>query len=228
MPPRSIAPVIACDKRAHTSGPGCTCTTPRRNGWCMCTTPRRDGWCPLNLVMGGARPCGWWGLPGKMSATSVKGRVLDLNVARSTARRIHAGQRTRSGEPVIQHVGRVARAVPRDVRALAYLHDVLEQSETTLSQLRTVGLRRADRPVLELLTRGGGEPYETYVMRIAVARGRVGRIARTIKAADLDDHLSRVPGPGAPDYAWARAQITAAQQRHGEPLQPLAVARAAA
>jgi hypothetical protein len=141
---------------------------------------------------------------------------VEVEIAHQLARGVHAGQMTRSREPVIEHLERVAEAVPMDARALAYLHDVLEWSDASAGELQLCGLSATECSALQLLTRDGGERYETYIERIAGATGVPGRLARTIKLADLDDHLAH-PGPGqAPDYAWARAMIFDSQERHRE------------
>jgi hypothetical protein len=44
---------------------------------------------------------------------------------------------------------------------------------------------------LRLVTRTEGEPYGEFIERIACAKGRAGRIARTVKLADLRDNLGR-------------------------------------
>ena len=134
------------------------------------------------------------------------------------ARRVHAGQLSRAGEPLIDHVQRVAEAVPAEGRAIAYLHDVLERVEHPGELLRTLGLNHHESSVLALLTRRPKESYWRYVMRIARAHGETGRMARTIKLADLDDHLrQRRAAPRAPDYAWAKRTIVLSQRANGEP-----------
>ena len=55
----------------------------------------------------------------------------------------HTGRRDRFGEPLIEHVERVAATVPDDARATAYLHDVLEHSDTTVDELEGEGLTRS-------------------------------------------------------------------------------------
>ena len=143
--------------------------------------------------------------------------VVDANVACGLARRSHAGQLNRFGEPIVDHLERVALAVPVEARTLAYLHDVLERASTTVEELRTNGVTEAEYAVLQLLTHRPDETYEAYVLRIARARGRDGRLARVVKLADLDDHLShaQIP-PQAPNYACARRQILTAQEHHRE------------
>ena len=65
---------------------------------------------------------------------------MDLAVARNIAHYSHVDERDRFDELVIEHVERVAAKVPPEARAIAYLHDVLEQTETPLGELRTQGL----------------------------------------------------------------------------------------
>jgi hypothetical protein len=142
---------------------------------------------------------------------------VDVKAARGVARRMHMGHVSRSGEPLIDHVERVARAVPPDRRALAYLHDVPERADQAAEQFLEHRLSDEEYGILALLTRRHAESYRAYVMRIANASGRTGRVARTIKLADLNDHLGhRHSALSAPDYAWARKQIVAAQREKGE------------
>ncbi|HEY6398208.1 MAG TPA: hypothetical protein VIX82_12215 [Solirubrobacteraceae bacterium] len=142
---------------------------------------------------------------------------MDVNTAHALALRGHAGQLNRFGEPIIDHLERVARAVPVEARTIAFLHDVLERADTTVKELRANDVTEAEHAVLKLLTHRPHETYEDYVLRIARARGRAGRLARTVKLADLDDHLSHAQlPPQAPNYAWARRQIVIAQERDRE------------
>jgi hypothetical protein len=131
--------------------------------------------------------------------------VVDPKVARGIARCSHVGQRDRFDEPVIEHVERVAARVPREARATALLHELLELTAIERGQLRAQGLSAIELAALELLTRKADQPYRAHVMAIANAPGNRGRIARLVKLADLEDHLahSRIPSD-APPYAWAR------------------------
>ena len=133
---------------------------------------------------------------------------MEPAIAHTIASRHHKGQRNRFDDRVIDHVERVAAAVPADARATALLHELLERCPTVGRRLRGKGLTRTELEALELLTHAPGEPYEAYVRRIADAPGPAGRLARTVKIADLEDHLahSSIP-PDAPPYAWARKRL---------------------
>jgi hypothetical protein len=139
---------------------------------------------------------------------------MDSDIARNIAHYSHVDQRDRCGEPIVEHVERVAASVPEDARAVAFLHDVLERTATSADELREQGLGEVELAALDLLTRPPDEPYELYCLRIAWAHGEAGVLARTVKLADLDDHIARYPQPpDAPPYAWARRHIWIAQGR---------------
>lgn len=125
---------------------------------------------------------------------------MDPAIAHSIASQTLEGQRTRFGDPVIDHLARVAAAVPPDARATALLHDLLELCPIPHLELQGRGLTRVELDALELLTHVRDEPYKLYIRRIAVSPGR---LARVVKLADLDDHLAHATIPSdAPPYAW--------------------------
>jgi hypothetical protein len=130
---------------------------------------------------------------------------MDLRVAREMAYIYHVGQRTRFGDPVVEHVEHVANTVAPDAQAVAWLHELFELTPLGRETLRAYGLTAVEELTLELLTHAPTESYEEYISRIARAPGRPGELARMVKVADLDDHLghARMP-PGAPPYSWAR------------------------
>lgn len=137
---------------------------------------------------------------------------MDAEVARSIALALHAGQRTRHGEPLADHLARVAAAVPSHAVATAWLHDAFERTTATAEELRAGGLTLDELDALELLTRTSSESYELYALRIAHADGDAGDLARIVKIADLDDHVALDPPcPDAPPYRWARRKIAVAQ-----------------
>jgi hypothetical protein len=142
---------------------------------------------------------------------------VDSEEARSIAYYSHRFQRDRFDELVVEHLERVAAAVPPEAQSTAWLHDVLEGSDTDPAELCASGLTPIELAALQLLTRVPSELYELYVLRIAHAPGEEGRLARCVKLADLDDHLAheRIPH-SAPPYAWARRHITVSRSRRHE------------
>jgi hypothetical protein len=133
---------------------------------------------------------------------------VDQAVARGVAHYSHVRQRDRRGALIVEHLARVVAAVPASAQPLAWLHDVLEHSPITTSELRDQGLTPLELAALELLSREPGESYELYILRVAYAPGAAGRLARVVKMADLDDHIARPWVAGDPPYAWARRHIT--------------------
>lgn len=136
---------------------------------------------------------------------------MDRAVARTIAQDSHAGQRDRIGEPLIDHVSRVAAAVPPAAQTTAWLHDLLERTGVDPEELAARGLTTLERTALELLTRAADESFEAYVLRIAHARGAAGDLARTVKVADLLDHIAREQkgrlAADAPPYRWALRHV---------------------
>jgi len=133
--------------------------------------------------------------------------AMDQVIARRIAQDVHAGQRDRAGEPLIEHVQRVVAAVPPAAQPIAWLHDLLERSAMHPDDLSRQGLRPVERAALLLLTREPGETYEMHVLRVAHAPGPAGDLARIVKVADLRDHIRREHeghiASDAPPYRWA-------------------------
>lgn len=76
------------------------------------------------------------------------------------------------------------------VLAVGYLHDVVEDSDITLDQLRQSGFPEVVVEAVDLLThRVDTAPYQRYICDIAYRLGEVGRIARLVKYADLSFNL---------------------------------------
>ena len=142
---------------------------------------------------------------------------MDEAIARDIARHSHDGQLTRHGSPMVDHVERVAATVADDARAVAFLHDVFEKTGTPLDDLRERGLTPIERAALDLLTRRDGETFERHAVRIAEADGPAGAIARSVKLADLEDHLGQArQGSPGPPYRWAHRHVLASQHRRRE------------
>ena len=121
--------------------------------------------------------------------------------AHRLARRSHVDQHNRFGEPVIEHVQRVAAAVPSEARVIAWLHDLLELCPGKRRELPRHGLTSAELTALELLTHAPEEPYEHYVGRIGAAPG-----ASRPPGPDREAGRSQRPSR-APLHSFGRAAV---------------------
>ena len=108
------------------------------------------------------------------------------------ASQAHAGQVDKTGQPYILHPLRVMlRLGDPAARIVAMLHDVVEDTDITLDDLRRGGYPAEVVEAVDLVTRREGESYEAFIERLAPHP-----IARLVKLADLEDNMdtSRLPG----------------------------------
>lgn len=112
----------------------------------------------------------------------------------------HRGQIDKGWTPYIQHIlGVWSRVRDADLttQIAALLHDVVEDTSTTVEEIdREFGDKVAE--IVRILTHAKGEPYESYIFRIASSGNRN---AILIKLADLADNssperLKRLPEEG--------------------------------
>ena len=126
-----------------------------------------------------------------------------LHDAVALATRAHAGQLDKVGEEYIGHPLRVMAAVARtaptaggDAHAAplaAVLHDVVEDSETTLADLVAAGYPAPVVAAVDALSHREGEPVPDYLARVAA-----DPLAVVVKRADIQDNadparLRRLP-----------------------------------
>ncbi len=126
------------------------------------------------------------------------------------ASQAHRGQVDKGGEPYILHVLRVMLRQNEDAaRRVGVLHDVLEDTSVTLSDLKSAGYSEQVRAAVDCLTRRRGETYEAMIERVAT-----NPLARQVKLADLADNLDPQRAlPVDPDAASRHARYTAARER---------------
>lgn len=130
--------------------------------------------------------------------------ILSRGGAEKFATFVHEGQLDKDGRPHIEHVSRVAAIAPAEAKRAAWLHDVVEDCDVTLNDLRALGLPEPEVMAVALVTRFSAEKAETlgqdrltyreFIGRIASADGKAGRIAQAVKEADMLDNLSRCIG----------------------------------
>jgi hypothetical protein len=140
---------------------------------------------------------------------------VNPGVARTFAVTAHAGQRTVDGESLIAHLTRVADSVPREARATAWLHELGERGAASVHDLLATGITPVELAALELLTLADGEDYGLYLRRIAGTKGPAGALARTVKNAELADHIEHLP-PSSSAARWyrrAREQLERRRRR---------------
>ena len=105
--------------------------------------------------------------------------------AELVARMAHAGQVDKAGEPYITHPTRVVariRAGEHLDRAAAWLHDVVEDTDVTLDDLRAV-VSPTVVSAVDALTHREGETRTDYYARILQSP-----TALRVKTADIDDN----------------------------------------
>lgn len=108
--------------------------------------------------------------------------AMDLNVATMLASVAHNGQVDKAGQPYIDHVRAVAEALePHGQLAVAagWLHDVVEDTDYTLDDLRRLDMPAAVVSAVDSVTRREGEPYMDMIRRAAA-----DPLGRLVKLAD--------------------------------------------
>jgi (p)ppGpp synthase/HD superfamily hydrolase len=120
-----------------------------------------------------------------------------LEKAIAIAVQAHGGQFDKSGAPYILHPLRVMFGVSSETeRIVAVLHDVVEDSDWTLEQLRAEGFSEPVLAALDCVTKRENEDYFDFIARI-----KVNQLAITVKISDLHDNmnLARIPDPTEKD-----------------------------
>ena len=118
--------------------------------------------------------------------------------AKEIAEHVHAGQVDKAGKPYIGHPAAVAGFVDgEEEKAVAWLHDVVEDTETTLDDLRGYGFSDEIVEAVDCVTRRKGEDRSDYLARV-----KSNPLATVVKLADLrhNSDLSRLENPGQKDF----------------------------
>jgi GTP diphosphokinase / guanosine-3',5'-bis(diphosphate) 3'-diphosphatase len=128
--------------------------------------------------------------------------MATLERAIEIAAHAHAGQIDKAGQPYILHPLRVMLAVSSEQeRIAAVLHDVVEDTDVTLAQLRAEGFADGVLHAINALTKA---PGETRMQ--AAARAAANPIACVVKLADVSDNmdLRRIKTPSEKDFTRLR------------------------
>ena len=118
-------------------------------------------------------------------------------LALQIAQKAHAGQVDKAGKDYILHPMTVASYMDTDTeKAIAYLHDVLEDTDVTVDALRKI-FPNEIVDTLITLTHRKDESYFEYIQRVSTSK-----LAKKIKVADLLHNLdiTRIKEPTKQDY----------------------------
>lgn len=121
-----------------------------------------------------------------------------LEKAIALAANAHKGQVDKAGDPYILHPLRLMLSRKNEPeRICAVLHDVIEDTDITLDNLRNQGFSEEVITALDALSRRENESYDDFISRILD-----NKLACYIKLADLKDNmdLSRIEVPTERDY----------------------------
>jgi (p)ppGpp synthase/HD superfamily hydrolase len=123
-------------------------------------------------------------------------------IAKRIATTAHQGQVDKAGQPYISHPESVASQVIGDeAKAVAWLHDVVEDTAVTFDDLRAEGLSEVVIEAAAILTKQENESYETYLERVAA-----NPLAKAVKLADLKHNLDTSRLKVIDDKAKARLE----------------------
>ena len=108
--------------------------------------------------------------------------------AQFLATRAHDGQVDKVGQPYIYHPARVAAAVYADgcddeAQAVAWLHDVVEDTPITLDDLRREGFSERVVEAVDAITKRKGEAFADYYERV-----KANPVALVVKWHDVADN----------------------------------------
>lgn len=114
----------------------------------------------------------------------------------------HAGQKDQAGYPYFLHPYHLAEQMcDEDSTVVALLHDVVEDTDVTLDDLRREGFDERVIEAISLLTHVKGVPYLDYIARIAK-----NSLARRVKIADLKHNCEVNRGADTPYFRRKREE----------------------
>jgi len=119
--------------------------------------------------------------------------MIDVQLAEKIATESHTGQYRRCGViPYIEHPRAVVSRLGNDPQAqvVAWLHDVLEDTQTTEEDLLIAGIPEELVNAVVLMTKTKGVLYDDYLSRIAESP-----LTTKVKIADMLANLADNPSP---------------------------------
>ncbi len=112
--------------------------------------------------------------------------MATLENAVAIAAQAHRGQKDKADDPYLLHPLRMMLRMNSEAEMIAaVLHDVVEDCDWTLEQLRDKGFSEEVLQAVDCLTHRNGEAYEEFIKR-----AQENPIARQVKIADLEDNMN--------------------------------------
>ena len=115
-------------------------------------------------------------------------------VARAMCVAAHAGQFDKLGHPYHEHPFAVASECFGAARVVAYLHDIVEDTDVSLDDLALAGMPQSIIDAVDAITRRADETYFEYIDRL-----KDNELARTVKMVDLAHNMSPLRSEGLSD-----------------------------
>jgi len=111
----------------------------------------------------------------------------------------HREQTDKGGNPYIHHLTAVANALDNtENKIVAYLHDICEDTDMTLDELRNMGFTERIVNSVDVITKRKGQSYDEYLKDV-----RKDSNAWHVKIADLKNNMdiTRINDPEEEDFA---------------------------
>lgn len=111
-----------------------------------------------------------------------------LNLAIKLASEKHFKQLDKASRPYILHCLAVMNGVAHyeddELSAAAVMHDLIEDTDTTIEQLENLGFSSRTTEIVSLLTKQDGESYLAFIQRISTNKDAI-----RIKLVDINHNL---------------------------------------
>lgn len=112
--------------------------------------------------------------------------MSNLDIALDIAVEAHKGQKDKAGHPYINHPFRISTKMDtEEEKIVALLHDVVEDSNLTISELSSYGFSQEILNAICCITKTKGEDYDLYIEKV-----KTNELATKVKIADLIDNIS--------------------------------------
>ena len=108
--------------------------------------------------------------------------------AKQIATVAHEGQKRTNGSPYINHPARIADKAELRLKPIAWLHDVPEDTNVTLEDLKREGFPTYILAAVDLLTHRKGDTNMAYWKKILTNPDAV-----SVKLMDIQDNMGETP-----------------------------------